>query len=74
MNWPNRPKDFDRDSSMPSATSRHMDLPQKMAAVLRAAEGESHMADDVTPLGMLLRYWNLKVPTPEGTAPGWRSR
>ena len=46
-----------------------MDLPQKMAAVLRAAEGESHMADDVTPLGMLLRYWNLKVPTPEGTAP-----
>jgi hypothetical protein len=26
------------------------------------------MADDVTPLGMLSRYWNLKVPTPEGTA------
>ena len=26
------------------------------------------MADDLTPLGMLLRYWNLKVPTLEGTA------
>jgi len=46
-----------------------MELPKRMAAALRAAEGESHMADDVTPLEMLLRYWNLKVPTPEGAAP-----
>jgi hypothetical protein len=40
-----------------------------MVATVRAAEGESRMADDVTPLGMLLRYWNLKVPTSDGTAP-----
>lgn len=26
------------------------------------------MADDVTPVSMLLRYWSLKVPTLEGTA------
>ena len=45
-----------------------MELPKRMAAALRAPEGESRMADDLTPLGMLLRYWNLKVPTPEGTA------
>ena len=26
------------------------------------------MADDVTPLGTLVRYWNLRVATPDGTA------
>jgi hypothetical protein len=46
-----------------------MELPKRMVAAVRAGEGESRMADDVTPLGMLLRYWNLKVPTPDGTAP-----
>jgi hypothetical protein len=59
---------FERKTSMPSATGRHMELSKRMAAALRAPERESRMADDLTPLGMLLRYWNLKVPTPEGTA------
>src|SRR6516162_7335591 len=54
---------------MPSATSQHLELPKRMVTALRAAEGDSHMADDVTPLGMLVRYWNLEVPTPDGTAP-----
>jgi hypothetical protein len=39
-----------------------------MAAATRAAERERRMADDVTPVSMLLRYWSLKVPTLEGTA------
>lgn len=59
---------FERKTSMPSATGRHMELSKRMAAALRAPEWESRMADDLTPLGMLLRYWNLKVPTLEGTA------
>ena len=59
---------IERKTSMPSATGRHMELSKRMAAALRAPEGESRMADDLTPLGMLLRYWNLKVPTLEGTA------
>jgi hypothetical protein len=39
-----------------------------MAAATRAAERESRVADDVTPVSTLLRYWSLKVPTLEGTA------
>jgi hypothetical protein len=61
--------DLDRDASMRLAMKRHVEFPKRMAAAPGAAERESRMADDVTPLGMLVRYWNLKVSTPDGTAP-----
>jgi hypothetical protein len=41
---------------------------RNLRRAVRGRQGESRMADDVTPVRMLLRYWSLKVPTPDGTA------